>query len=223
MDYDTRYLRNRHFLYGVLLLAQLILFTPKASAETIPKRDVWQCVQNHPNSVYETVAFVENSNQCLPLIDSKIPNLPCLAPPFIKPVASSTHHVMCVYRDSYPIFDMVIGDAYLIRNRCPTSHPIDNGDGTCSNDVPSPITCNDPQVTKDIEFEQLACQQGNPNSSLYDVDFQWSCSENPAPQYPNVSTSCNYNPNDCVVGLTCGNEQDVPHCDPTSEECRYPT
>lgn len=95
-------------------------------------------------------------------------------------------------------------------------------DGSCVS-APEPIYCNDPQVSKDVQHAQYACQIDNPNTQLYDVFFDWSCSENPAPQYPTVKTSCNYEPNNCVVGLNCPTApNDNTYCDPATDECTLP-
>lgn len=102
---------------------------------------------------------------------------------------------------------------------CPDSNSPSYPSTECE---PEPILCSDPQVQKDIQQAQYACQLSQPSDLFHDNEFKWSCSENPAPQYPNVSTSCNLVPKDCIQGLTCEEPSDTPHCNPANEECPLP-
>lgn len=106
------------------------------------------------------------------------------------------------------------------KEECPDGY--DEITGGCNQPEPEPILCSDPQVQKDIQQAQYACQLSQPSDMFFQNEFQWSCTENPAPQYPNVSTSCNLIPKDCIQGLTCEEPSDTPHCNPANEECSLP-
>lgn len=87
---------------------------------------------------------------------------------------------------------------------------------------PPPPTCDDPKFQKEFEQAQYACQIGNPNTQLWTTDYQWSC-QDVTGQHPNIVSSCNYVPSDCIVGLTCEKApKDVAYCDPSKETCALP-
>ncbi|WP_165311355.1 virulence factor TspB C-terminal domain-related protein [Vibrio ziniensis] len=87
-------------------------------------------------------------------------------------------------------------------------------------DPPIP-TCADSDIQKEFQQAQYVCQINNPNSQLWNTDYRWSC-EDVEGESPTMSSSCHYNPNNCIVGLSCKSDNDLPYCDPSKEECELP-
>ncbi len=114
---------------------------------------------------------------------------------------------------------------YVLRpynNDCPANPPI-YPDTECPTDEPEPsLKCDSEEVNKSIQNARYACQLANPNTSIYNDYFKWSCVDLVTGK-PNVKTVCNYEPNGCIVGLDCDNSQnDIEYCNPLSEDCPLP-
>lgn len=219
LDYGYYFgvLCNRCFS-GWYVCAALLMFIPiESRAQTIDKpSSIYLCVDNTNSGFVHN--YVLSKQECF---DYSFANEPvCESSKSWGSIVSNISDIACRY-DSR---SLTLGSFYSNNrgSRCPYTHPIDNGDGTCSNDEPVSILCSDPQVQKDIQQAQYVCQLGHPSDMFFENQFQWSCTENPAPQYPNVSTTCSLIPKDCIQGLTCEKPSDEPYCNPANEECALP-
>jgi len=115
-------------------------------------------------------------------------------------------------------------DLYMLENRENLQH-CDAGEKPVypAIDCEQKTTCDSPDIQQDFQQAQYACQIGNPNTQLWETDYQWSCQDVEGQKTPNVSSSCNYIPNGCIVGLTCEKApKDVAYCDPSKETCALP-
>lgn len=84
---------------------------------------------------------------------------------------------------------------------------------------PKPKNCS--ELSDEFKQEQFICQSNNPNSTLYDVNFEYSC-EDVLNSSPNIKITCNYVPNDCIEGFTCDDSSDDSICNPNIEDCSLP-
>lgn len=86
----------------------------------------------------------------------------------------------------------------------------------------SPPRCEDADIQKEFQNAQYACQISNPNTQLWQTNFEWSCT-NVEGKQPDIRSHCNYEPTNCIIGLTCEKaEKDIAYCDPTKEQCELP-
>lgn len=231
MEHDTRHVFNRHFLYGLLCFALLMFSLPSNATDVVNKGKLFNCFPKFGGGGGELFL---NPALCIDgAIAQKVVADHCQGGKYTRRILGNmqyTSSLKCYIDHStippgstYPGEHSIITSAYTWgADGCPTSHPTDNGDGTCS-PAPPPIICGSPEVSKEIQRAQYACQLENPNTQLYDLDFKWSCTDVDGQSFPDVGTSCNYEPNGCIVGLNCDEAgQDVPVCNPESQECEIP-
>ncbi|EHZ2728033.1 virulence factor TspB C-terminal domain-related protein [Vibrio parahaemolyticus] len=187
------------------LLMLLILFSFGVRAETIAKPIVYEYV----NEVPKTSVYFVDYNQA--------PSYPWV------------RHSSCAEGSQF-----ILGDDMHVRCgtywrpvgaykgtlvHCPTSHPIDNGDGTCSGETPEPppVSCDSPEIQKQVQIEKYKCDITTPETEFFHQVFQWWCEDG------DVYTHCSYEPKDCIQGLTCTKpSDDIPVCDPREQECALP-
>lgn len=114
-----------------------------------------------------------------------------------------------------------LGSVYSAKaSFCPTSHPIDNGDGTCSGEAPPPPipSCEDEETQKSIQVDRYTCQTGNQDPAHFDTNFNYSCTN--TDEGFDYSSTCDYSSNGCFVD--CDKETDQPICNPATENCELP-
>ncbi|ELA8136485.1 hypothetical protein RGL53_003255 [Vibrio parahaemolyticus] len=187
------------------LLMLLVLFSFGVRAETIAKPIVYEYV----NEVPKTSVYFVDYNQAASY-------------PWVR-------HSSCAEGSQF-----ILGDDMHVRCgtywrpvgtykgtlvHCPTSHPIDNGDGTCSGETPEPppVSCDSPEIQKQVQIEKYKCDITTPETEFFHQVFQWWCEDG------DVYTHCSYEPKDCIQGLTCTKpSDDIPVCDPREQECALP-
>jgi hypothetical protein len=207
MNHDNRHLHNRRFLNGYVYLVALVLFvfSFNATASTVPAGYSYAC------NVYDVVKtqYVQHYTDAEAVAT-------------FNPANSSWSNLKLIDYSSGS--GRIIISCYASSNStsCPSTHPISNGDGTCTDGIADPVTCADSDIQKEFQNSQYACQLGNPNTQVYDTNFDYYCEDVTGQEYPNVSTSCTYTPNSCIVGLDCPTASDDPVCNPATDDCTLP-
>lgn len=201
---------------NLFLLCTVLLFSFGSfgvKAEIVNKIQGYSCIDYEGSFVIGTVI---DSDECRQFVES------------------STGYSLCneFYGDSWGIkrgssgFGCSPNSSSLLllvkikaENVCISPHNFETPEGMCSDNDLS-LKCFDSSIQKQFQNEQYSCQLSNPNTSLYDTVFKWSCIDNEGAA-PDLGVYCEYPENGCIQGLNCS-PKDTQVCDPTSTECELP-
>lgn len=230
MNHDNRHLHHRRFLNGYVYLVALVLFfSPVAFAEDVNTAHRESTTAGECGSFGNPISL----GQCIAKLEAFLEarNRDYYSYTFSKSTISAPW-------DQYGLknYSIVASGTYQIDSsdvQRPVSESVifrtskaicenQNSDGTCPDTAPPSVVCSDSEVQKEFQNSQYACQLGNPNTQIYDTNFDYYCEDVTGQEYPNVSTSCTYTPNSCIVGLDCPTASDDPVCNPATDDCTLP-
>lgn len=206
MNHDNRHLHHRRFLNGYVYLVALTFFSLFSS----PAFAGWSSLIDHRNDYYSSAAQCQSVADSLTYFNGYIWFQGVLHGVSPSPSTNNPERVYCT-----------IGQYKWIGETCPDGSVPTYPSTVCPEPVPT-VTCADAEVQKEFQNSQYACQLGNPNTQIYDTNFDYYCEDVTGQEYPNVSTSCTYTPNSCIVGLDCPTASDDPVCNPATDDCTLP-
>jgi hypothetical protein len=222
MNHDNRHLHNRRFLNGYVYLVALVLCLFSHSTLAAWGWAGSGAIAGSKKYYDESMdtSIIDAVADCTTAVNATYTDRPNYVDITGSTIRKSSNSYGFLYYYARCEFVNYVYTDYSCADGQTVVYP--NNECVSDPDYVPTYTCVDIEVQKEFQNSQYACQLGNPNTQIYDTNFDYYCEDVTGQEYPNVSTSCSYTPNSCIVGLDCPTASDDPVCNPATDDCTLP-